>query len=220
MNYIEINKVYYKYRNAVDYAVKNISITVSKGELILITGGNGSGKSTLLKLIMKAIKPASGVVHLDGKNINSYSITEIGRKIGFVFQNPNHMIFNTTVYDEFVFGLKQIKKSIDEIDELAEYYLHKFDLYRLRNRNPFNISEGQKQLLVISSVLAMQPDFLILDEPTTGIDSTHKHTLINMFNEIHSNGTGIIIISHDNKLINELDGREIFMSQGEIVETY
>ncbi|HJO94668.1 MAG TPA: ABC transporter ATP-binding protein [Victivallales bacterium] len=220
MDYITINHVYYKYCSAEDYAVKDISINISKGELLLITGGNGSGKSTLLKLIMKAVKPESGNINLEGKSLNSYSINEIGQKIGFVFQNPNHMIFNTTVYNEFAFGLKQIKKSSTEIDKLAEYYLKKFDLYHLSNSNPFNLSEGQKQLLIISAVLAMKPDFLILDEPTTGIDKNHKQILIEILNTIHSDGTGIIIISHDNKLINELNGREIFMQQGKIVETY
>ena len=128
------------------------------------------------------------------------------------------MIFNTTLFDEISFGLKQQGIVKEKIELTVDGYLKEFDLFELRNKNPFKLSDGQKQLLVISAVLAMQNKFIILDEPTTGIDKVNKKRLVNLLNKINSEGTGIILISHDNHLINDLNCREIFMCKGEVCE--
>jgi energy-coupling factor transport system ATP-binding protein len=219
-NYIKIDNISYSYPGCSFQAVKNVSLSVSEGEMLLITGGNGSGKSTLMKLIMKAVKPQVGSIYIEGKNIKKYSVSDIGRKIGFVFQNPNSMIFNVSVFDEMAFGLRQLGLSEDEIQKSADYYLKLFGLYEFRDKNPFKLSDGQKQLLAISAVLAMKSRFIILDEPTTGIDRTNKKLLIKLLKTINSEGVGIIIISHDNHLINDLNCKEIFMAKGEFCENY
>lgn len=215
---ISLQKVSYIYNGRKEAAVKNISLSIGQGEKIAITGLNGSGKSTLAKLILGLLKPQNGKIILDGRPVAKYSLVGVGEKLGYVLQNPSQMLFNTSVYNEIAFGLKWRGKSKNEVHCLCKRYLDFFDLWDLRYELPFNLSEGQKQLVAISAVLALQPRYLILDEPTKSIDTFRKKRLKGILQEIWRRGTGIMVISHDTEFISGFDGRRIHMSKGEVVE--
>jgi energy-coupling factor transporter ATP-binding protein EcfA2 len=216
--FISLQEVSYTYNGRKEAAVKNITLNIEEGEKIALTGLNGSGKSTLAKLILGLLKPQAGNIVLDGLPLGKYSLVKIGEKIGYVVQNPSQMLFNTSVFNEIAFGLKWKGKGKDEVFHLCKKYLEFFELWHLRDELPFNLSEGQKQLVVICAVLALQPRFLILDEPTKSIDTFRKKRLKDILQEIWRLGTGIMVISHDKEFLTAYGGRRIHMVKGEVVE--
>ena len=218
MAFIKIHKASYTYRGRKEAAVKNISLNIDQTEKIAVTGLNGSGKSTLAKLILGLLKPQGGEIILDNRPVGKYSLAGIGEKIGYVLQNPSQMLFNTSVYNEIAFGLKWKGKSKKETDSLCKRYLDLFELWELKDELPFNLSEGQKQLVALSAVLALQPRYLILDEPTKSIDTFRKRRLRDILQGIWRRGTGIMVISHDNEFIADFAGRRIHMAGGEVVK--
>ena len=218
MAFISLQGVSYTYDGRRDPAVKDVSLGFARGEKIAVTGLNGSGKSTLAKLILGLLKPRAGAVFLDGRPVGKYSLVEVGERLGYVLQSPGRMLFNTSVYNEIAFGLRWRGKSRSEVDCLCRRYLALFDLWKLREELPFNLSEGQKQLVAISAVLALQPRYLILDEPTKSIDPFRKQRLKEILQEIWRRGTGIMVISHDTGFVAGFNGRNIHMSRGEVFE--
>lgn len=217
MSYIVLDAVSYTYRGQKQAAVKNVSFSLEQTEKVLLTGLNGSGKSTLARLITGLLKPQQGTVFLDDRPVSDYSLPEVGQKLGFVLPNPVQMFFNSSVYNEIAFGLKWRGKSQPETERLCRDYLGHFDLWEHRDQLPFNLSEGQKQLVAITAVLALQPCYLILDEPTRSIDPYRKKRLLEVLQEIWSRGTGLLIITHDREFMAGLKGRRIHMAGGEVV---
>lgn len=218
MAFISMQGVSYTYNGRKEAAAKNISLNIEEREKISLTGLNGSGKSTLARLILGLLKPQAGNIALDGLPLGEYSLVKIGEKVGYVVQNPSQMLFNTSVFNEIAFGLKWKGKDRDEVFRLCKKYLEFFELWHLRDELPFNLSEGQKQLVVICAVLALQPRYLILDEPTKSIDTFRKKRLKGILQEIWRRGTGIMVISHDMEFLTAFDGRRIHMVKGEVVE--
>ncbi|NLW07988.1 MAG: ABC transporter ATP-binding protein [Clostridia bacterium] len=218
MAFISIKQVSYTYNGRKKPAVKDVSLDIERGEKVAITGLNGSGKSTLAKLMLGLLKPQKGTVLLDGKPVQKYSLPEVGEKIGYLLQNPSQMLFNTTVYNEVAFGLKWRGKSRAEIHRICKGYLEHFDLWQLRDAFPFNLSEGQKQLVALTAILALQPACLVLDEPTKSIDVSRKKKLIEILEDIWRQGTGIIVISHDVGFITRFGGRRVHLVEGEVVD--
>ncbi len=220
MAFISLRQVSYTYRGRKKAAVKNVSLDFTKGEKVAITGLNGSGKSTLAKLMLGLLKAQKGTITLEGKPIQNYSLAQVGEKIGYLLQSPSHMLFNTSVYNEIAFGLKWKGKSRDAVYHTCKSYLEHFNLWHLRGEFPFNLSEGQKQLVVLTAILALQPAYLILDEPTKSIDTPGKKRLTAILQDIwRQNGTGIIVISHDADFISQLGGRRVHLEEGEVVDT-
>lgn len=197
--------------------MKDVSLQFSKGEKVAILGLNGSGKSTLAKLMLGLLQPQQGRVVVDGRSVERYSLPEIGQKIGFVMQNPNGMLFCTSVLNEVAFGLRWKGYNTGEILEVCKDILTYFDLYHLRNELPFNLSEGEKQLVALCAILALQPEYLILDEPTKSIDAYRRKKLREVLADICSRGTGIIVISHDVEFVAGFNGRKIHMAKGEVI---
>lgn len=216
MAFIKLEKVSYTYSGRMQPAVDDVSLTLEGGEMAAITGLNGSGKSTLARLILGLLKAKSGKVYLDNRPINSYTLPDVGKKIGYVLQNPNQMLFNTSVYNEVAFGLRWKGLRGNELKKRCFEYLNLFELWPLRNILPFNLSEGHKQMVAISAVLALQPSCLILDEPTKSIDTSRKKILTDALCNIGRQGTGVIVISHDRNFVDALGGREINMYRGKI----
>ncbi len=216
MSLISLDQVSYTYYGRKEPAVSSVSLQIFKGEKIAITGLNGSGKSTLAKLMLGLLKPQKGQVYLHNCPIEKYPLPEIGRKLGYVSQRPYQMLFNTTVYKEIAFGLKWKGKTRTDTYRLTREYLEYFDLWHLKDELPYNLSEGQKQLVVISAVLVLEPEFLILDEPTKSLDKKRKKHLQSILYNIWSRGTGIILISHDRAFIKDFQGRRVHMVRGEV----
>ncbi len=210
MQAIELRNASYRYEGSEKYALKNINLKINKGEILAIAGKNGSGKTTLAKLILGLLEPVSGEVYVNGKK------PEPGRsKIGLVFQNPLHQLFCESVSEEIAFGLKNLTKM--EMEQRINALLREHALFDHRDKHPLALSEGERKALALASVLAMDPDFLILDEPTLGQDLLHQQRLIALLRTLAKNGKGIIIISHDLEFISEIAQRVILMLDGEIL---
>jgi energy-coupling factor transport system ATP-binding protein len=218
MALLSLKQVSYTYNGRQRAAVKDVSLDINPGEKVTITGLNGSGKSTLAKLMLGLLKAQKGTVLLDGKPVQKYSLPEVGEKVGFLLQNPSQMLFNTTVYNEVAFGLKWRGKSSAEVHRICKRYLEHFSLWQLREAFPFNLSEGQKQLVALTAILALQPACLVLDEPTKSIDVLRKKQLKAVLEDIWRQGTGIIVISHDMDFINGFGGRRVHLVEGEVVD--
>ncbi|MBB6454939.1 energy-coupling factor transport system ATP-binding protein [Salirhabdus euzebyi] len=193
----------------------NISFSIQKGEMISIVGKNGAGKSTLSKLICGFERPSTGKILLNGRDITDDSIKERAEKIGIVMQNPNHMISKHLIFDEVAFGLKVRGIPEKEIEERVEKTLKICGLYPFR-KWPINaLSFGQKKRVTIASVLVMNPEVLILDEPTAGQDFRHYTEIMEFLVELNKLGVTIMMITHDMHLMLEYTPRGIAISNGE-----
>jgi energy-coupling factor transport system ATP-binding protein len=215
MAFIELSQVTFSYGKKKP-AVKNINLALDKRGITAIVGPNGSGKTTLTKLIMGILQPNEGIIRLQGRLIAEYTLAEIGRCIGYVFQNPDLQLFCTTVAEEIGFGL--VNQGCDPaiVTKKVDFYLKYFELAVYRNVFPLHLSQGEKQRLAIAAVLANDPEFLILDEPTIGLDAYHKGLLGSILHQAVGLDKGILLVSHDEVFVNKLAERIISMQNGVI----
>lgn len=217
MQFLELSQVSFYYPRKKMPAVREINLDIAQEEIIAIIGPNGSGKTTLSKLMIGVLKPSQGEISLEGCPIAGYSLAQIGRRIGYVFQNPNLQLFCGTVAEEIAFGLSNQGCDQDMVKEKLDFYLDYFELADYRNAFPLHLSQGEKQRLVIASVLANEPAFLILDEPTTGLDAYRKKLLEDYLKKISCLGRGMILLSHDMSFVDRMADRVIEMENGQIL---
>lgn len=204
--------------NKKDNILKDISFSLYKGEILSLLGNNGAGKSTLSKVITGICKNKTGKILYSGEDIKDWSIRKRGEKIGYVMQNPNHMITNDTLFEEVAFGLKLRGYSPEKLSSKVEDTLKICGLYPFRNWPVSALSYGQKKRLTIASILALDPEVLILDEPTAGQDYHHYLEFMKFIKSITSRGISIIFITHDMHLALEYSDRAIVLSNGEIIK--
>ncbi|MFA5523766.1 MAG: ABC transporter ATP-binding protein [Tissierellales bacterium] len=192
-----IDSIAFSYNNK-DNILKNISFSIDYNQHIGLKGHNGLGKTTLVKLMLGILKPKHGDIFLEGKNIRDISLSDIGKKVGYIFQNPEKQLFCPTVWEQMNFSYRNCE-SIDKnrIEEKLMRYLEEFDLRKYKDNSPFTLSGGEKQRLVLASVLSRDVDFLILDEPTIGLDILRTAQLGKYLNKLRDEGKGYLIISHD-----------------------
>ncbi|SHJ21652.1 energy-coupling factor transport system ATP-binding protein [Dethiosulfatibacter aminovorans DSM 17477] len=195
------------------HILKDISLVFTDKGFTSLTGPNGSGKTTLGKVMTGILPFQSGQVSIEGKDIRSMSLPQIGRKIGYLFQNPDKQIFAPTVFEELAFGMKFKNCGEDEIRERTDEMLDIFDLKSIRDSTSYFLSQGEKQRLAIAAVLLNDPEFLILDEPTTGLDIKRKEDLSRYLDRIKSK-VGILMISHDKSFIDRHSDRIIKLEGG------
>ncbi len=180
-------------------------------------GPNGSGKTTLGKVLAGILKPTEGRAFLAGKDTRTLSLGAIGQAVGYLFQEPERQIFAPSVYEELAFVLRLQGKPPDVIDHAVNTMLGRFDLSALRDRFPFSLSRGEKQRLALAAVLVNSPDYLILDEPTTGLDLKNKRRLGGYLEELLDAGVGMMIISHDRAFATGYATRVIELSGGVVI---
>lgn len=197
--------------------LKDVSFAIHKGERIAIVGKNGAGKSTLAKALCQFIKPAAGDICYQGQSIMEDSIKERAEKIGYVLQNPNQMISQTMIFDEVALGLRLRGISEQEIEQRVLETLKVCGLYEFRNWPISALSFGQKKRVTIASVLVMNPEIILLDEPTAGQDKKHYTEIMAFLNQLNKAGHTIIMITHDMQLMLEYSDRSIAISDGEII---
>jgi energy-coupling factor transport system ATP-binding protein len=198
--------------------IKNVSFEVKKGEILAVLGNNGAGKSTLLKLITGLKKQRAGNIELNGKKIDKWSIKKRSDKIGYVMQNPNHMITQNMVFDEVALGLKVRGVNESDIKEKVESTLKVCGLYGYRNWPVEALSYGQKKRVTIASILAIEPDIILLDEPTAGQDYYNYREFMEFLMKIKETGISMIMITHDLHLTLEYADRALVLSGGEVLK--
>ena len=196
------------------WALKDVAFHVKPGEVVGFIGNNGAGKSTVLKLISGFYKPSSGRVLFNGKDIKDESIKERAEKIGVVMQNPNQMISKSMIFDEVALGLKVRGVDESEIKTRVHEALKICGLYEFRNWPISALSYGQKKRVTIASILVLNPEIIILDEPTAGQDFRHYTEIMEFLKEINSKGVTIIMITHDMHLMLEYTNRAIVLADG------
>lgn len=198
--------------------LKNINLSVKKGEMMAIVGKNGAGKTTLSSLICGFLTPNSGSIYLNGEDISPLTIKERGEHIGIVMQNPNQMISKSMIFDEVALGLQVRGVPEDEIKDRVYETLKICGLYPFRNWPISALSFGQKKRVTIASILVMNPEILILDEPTAGQDYRHYTEIMEFLKSINEErGTTIIMITHDMHLMLEYTDRAFVIADGELI---
>lgn len=210
---IEIKDLYYKYPDGYE-ALKGIDLTLCKGESLGIVGSNGAGKSTLLLQLTGINRPSSGKIEINSLEVNKNNLAKIRKDIGFVFQNPEDQLFTTSIYEDVAFGPKNYKLSRQEVDKRVTESLEKVGILELKNRAPYRLSGGQKNLAAIATAISMDPSILIMDEPTSALDPKARRKLINLLNSFDYTK---IIASHDLDMILDTCERTIVLKNGQIV---
>lgn len=194
--------------------LKGVSFKVNKGEMISIVGRNGAGKSTISKLVSGFYKPSEGEILLNGHDMKDLSIKERSEKIGVVLQNPNAMISKTMIFDEVALGLRIRGINEEEVKERVYETLKVCGLYEFRNWPISALSFGQKKRVTIASILVLNPEIIILDEPTAGQDFRHYSDIMEFLKKINKTGVTVIMITHDMHLMLEYTNRAIVLSNG------
>ena len=211
---LELDNVNFSYNNE-KQILKNVSFKINKGDMAAIVGRNGAGKSTISKLVCGFYKPNSGRILFNGQDMVNYTIKERSEKIGFVMQNPNQMISKTMVYDEVAFGLKVRGIPENEIKERVYETLKICGLYGFRNWPISALSFGQKKRVTIASILVLNPEMIILDEPTAGQDFKHYTEIMEFLADLNKKGVTILMVTHDMHLMLEYTNKVIALSKGE-----
>ena len=203
-------------------ALKDINITMTAGEQITVLGANGSGKSTLLLILDALIYATSGEVYAFGKPVteerfNALEDNEFAQyfrtKVGFVFQNPDVQLFSSTVFDEIAFGPLQLGLPYDEVKKRTEEVISMMEISSLRDRAPHTLSGGEKKKVCIASILSINPDVLLLDEPTGGLDPRSQLWLIELLQDLAKAGKTIITATHDLDIVEQISTRAIVFGE-------
>ncbi|MEY7999218.1 ABC transporter ATP-binding protein [Clostridium sp. Mt-5] len=193
--------------------LKDINFTVEQGEFMAIMGANGAGKSTLLKTVL-GLKEYEGIIKLYGEDTAKMDIRHIARHIGYVSQNPNDYLSKDSVYEEVKFTMDNYE-IYDE--KIVENILKELEIYELKEKNPRDLSGGQRQRVAIASILVLQPDIILLDEPTRGLESGLKYKLGKLLQNLNEKGTSIILVTHDTDFASNFCKRYMVMFNGSIV---
>ena len=223
MPILETKNLSYVYSDGTPFrvtAINNVNISIQKGEFDGIIGHTGSGKSTLVQHLNGLLTPSSGEVLLDGKNINESKITrrQARFKVGLCFQYPEYQLFESTVYKDISFGPKNMGLSEDEIDnrvkKAADFVGLKPDML---NKSPFDLSGGEKRRVAIAGVMAMEPEILILDEPSAGLDPRGRDMIAEMISSYRkTTGSTVIIVSHSMEDVAKSADKVLVMNKSEV----
>ena len=224
MGYFKIENVNYKYPLEEKQALKNINIEIKKGEFWAVIGKNGSGKTTFCNMLRRFVPDfykgeLTGKITLEDKELKDYSQKELVQKIGFVFQNPFTQISGVkdTVFEEIAYGLENLGLEKEEIISKVEKILKLLEIEKLRERNPYDLSGGQKQRVALASIIAMNPDILVIDEPTSQLDPKGTEDIFKIINLMANEGKTIILVEHKLELIAEYAQNILVLDEGEII---
>lgn len=198
-------------------ALRGVSLDIHEGEYVLIIGQNGAGKSTLVKHFLRLLTPTTGVVLVNGVDTRDLEMSALARRIGYIAQNPDNQIFNATVEKEVSFALENLKFSAEEIKIRVEESLSAMGLLHVRDRHPLALPRGDRARVVIAAILAMRPEIIIFDEPTTGQDYRGAYYILEISKRLHEMGKTVIVITHHLYLMPEYAERVIVMGKGTLL---
>jgi len=216
MNSIDIENLHFTYPESKEI-IKGVNLSIKKGEFLSLVGQNGSGKTTLAKHFNGLLRPSKGKVYILGEDAKNSSIAELSRKVGHLFQNPENQIFEETVFAEIAFGPKNLNLPDEEIETRVDKVLKTTRLSKYSDTHPLSLSGGEKQRLALASVVVMEPQILVLDEPTTGLDLLSIMGILEIVKELHKKNVTVILITHDMGLVSELSERVVVMGNGQII---
>ncbi len=207
---IELRNVSFKYEKGAEPVFTDLDLKVEEGTCLAVTGDNGSGKTTLFRIINGLSFPYKGEYLYKGTVINQTYLKDnacakrFHKEIGYLFQNPDTMLFNSGVYDEVAFGPRQIGLKDEEVDERVKDCLRLFGIENLAGKVPYHLSGGQKKWVALASVIALNPEVLVLDEPFAGLDSKKEAWLLDFLKELKEAGKTLIIATHKEDIIKDL----------------
>lgn len=213
---IEVRDVAYTYAGGIK-AVSGVSFKVMQGEMLALLGPNGAGKSTTILLMAGLLKPDSGTITVFGEDTSSRQFEAMRKKIGLVFQDPDDQLFNNTVFDDVAYGPRNLGMEEGEIKKMTEETLKTLGISHLAERAPHRLSLGEKKKAAIATALVLNPEILLLDEPTANLDPGSKRELIRLLKELNRQGVTIILATHDVEVLPDVSERVILMSNGKIL---
>jgi len=211
---IELDGVSFSYSD--DAALAEVSLQVSHGEFLAILGPNGSGKSTMCKLMMGLLRPQNGRVEVNGRDIGIMRASEIAGQIGYLYQNPDSQIFADTVFDEVAFGPRNLGRTAGEIEKLVTEALAITELTGSEGKDPFALTRGERQRVALAAVLACQPDIIVFDEPTTGLDVPQQEAMMQLLKRLRTEGRTVIVVTHHTEIALRYADRLVLLTDGEI----
>ncbi|MGD8189848.1 energy-coupling factor ABC transporter ATP-binding protein [Brevibacillus ginsengisoli] len=200
-------------------ALKGVTLSLAKGRKIAVLGNNGAGKSTLFMHLNGILKPTSGTVYFKGKPVeySKKSLQQLRKSIGLVFQNPDEQLFSPTVYDDVAYGPKNLGLSQETVAEAVHWALEQTGTLAMREKAIHSLSLGEKKRVAIAGVLAMNPEIIILDEPTAGLDAAYSRKLIQLLDELHQSGKTLVLSTHDINLAYEWAEELVIMCDGKVI---
>ena len=213
---ISLENVSFKYPSG-ELVLQSVNLSIDSGQFVAIMGENGAGKTTLAKHLNGLLKPTEGKVLVDGEDTTKKSVAALSRKVGLVFQNPDHLLFSETVRDEVAFALRNFGYSNEIIQKQVSKTLEALDLIGYADTSPFLLSGGERKRAALAAVLAWEPDYLVLDEPTIGQDYLQKERLRDFILQLYSQGKAVVIISHDVEFVAEAGPEVVLMSKGRLL---
>lgn len=223
MSIITIKNLSYQYPISESDALKNVNVTIERGKLYALIGANGGGKTTLCNVIRGFIPhfykgDLRGEVLIEGKDIREWEMGELSQKIGYVFQNPFTQISGVkdNVFEEIAFGLENLGMEPGLIREKVDQVIKMLEIDYLREKNPFELSGGQKQRVALASIIVMEPDVLVIDEPTSQLDPKGTEEVFKIIELMKKKGKTIILVEHKIELIAEYADDVILLNEGEV----
>jgi energy-coupling factor transport system ATP-binding protein len=198
-------------------AIRDVNLAIRAGEVVGVIGQNGSGKTTLVKHFNGLLKPSKGKVLVNDLDVSIHGVHEMSRLVGYVFQNPNHQLFATSVGEELGFGLTNLGLEEEAVKEGVEQAIAFFGLEPYRNIHPYRLSFPLRKMVAIAAIYAMQPKVYILDEPTTGQDHLGVTLVGDLIAKLRQRGATVVVVSHDMRLQAEATDRLIVLWQAEII---
>lgn len=213
---ISVEDLYFTYPDGTE-ALTGISLKIDKGECVAVIGQNGGGKSTLVKHFVRLLKPTHGEVKVFGEDVLQYTTSQLAQRIGFVYQNPDAQIFSKTVEEEVAFGPINQLDDKAEVQRRVERALEDMDLVKVKDEHPLALSKGDRERVAVAAVLAMEPEVLIFDEPTTGQDTRGANRIMEMIRRLHKSGRTILIITHHLHLLPGYVDRVVLMGDGKLL---
>lgn len=198
-------------------ALQGINLDIHQGEIVAIVGQNGSGKTTLVKHFNGLLMPTAGRVEVGGESTEEQGVFNLGKRVGYVFQNPDHQIFSETVFDEVAYSLRLREMEEDAIRARVAEALEAVGLEGMEEADPFSMTKSGRQRVAVASVLAIKPDVLILDEPTTGLDYREQRSMMNLVRELNARGSTVIFVTHHMWVVAEYAHRVFVVKGGQIL---
>jgi len=221
MPLFELREVSFDYEGIA--ALRGLSLSIEQGERLALVGANGSGKSTLLRLLDALCFPSSGAIVFDGQPLTAQCLQDdkfalpFRRRVGLVFQNPDVQLFNPTVFDEVAFAPLQLKWPKEELLARVEATLDLMGISQLRERPPYRLSGGEKKRVALASVIVLEPDVLLLDEPTTTLDPRSQSQIIDLIQQWKGSSKTIITATHQLEVVEDIADRVVVLEEGKVL---